>query len=113
MAKRAKKADLFGKLGFTSSMFSALGGAGALFLIVPRWGYGENLIAMGPTRASLTSLALILTFILGCFGFLAGLEGAANGEGKIKTFGWVGFWIGTIFTMVAIILGLCFKFYSV
>ncbi len=112
MAKRAKRAELFGKLGFSSSMFSAIGGLGASLVILKRWSFSNNIIVTGPTVAMLIKLALGLAFLLGAFGFLASLQGAADGEGRVKTLGWTGFWVGAVFTMVAIVMGMCFFFFG-
>jgi hypothetical protein len=109
MAKRTKRAELFGKLGFASSMISAIGGVGTSLVILHRWNFANNIIITGGTVSTLVTLALAITFVLGAFGFVASLEGAANGEGKSKSLGWTGYWVGAVFTMVAIIMGLCFK----
>jgi hypothetical protein len=113
MAKREKRAQLFGKLGLLGSLLAAIGAVAGMVLVIPRWNFSESLIFMGPTRSTITTMALFMTFVLGIGGFLGGLEGVTSEDKKIKSFGWIAFWFGVVSTMVAIILGLCIKYYSV
>jgi hypothetical protein len=112
MAKQEKRARLFGKIGLLCSLMAGLGAIGGLVLIVPRWNFSENLIVMGSPRATATMITLFLTIVLGIGGFLGGLEGAVSEDKKIRSFGWIAFWIGVISTMLAVVLGLCFRSYS-
>ncbi len=112
MAKQEKRAKLFGKIGLLCSILAAAGVLAGLILILPKWNFAENTIDMGTRRGPLTMADLFLTFVLGVAGFLGGLEGAASEVNKIRTFGWIAFWIGVISTMAAVVMGLCFKTYS-
>jgi len=117
MAKREKRAQLFGKLGLASAAIALIGGVATLIIMAQRWSIPEgkiteSVIYMKSGRAIAVYLGLFLTFLFGVFGFLAGLEGTTSTEGQIRKLGWLAFWIGAVFTMVAIVLGLCMKAYS-
>jgi hypothetical protein len=112
MGKREKRTLLFCKLGFISSILAAGAGLAALVMMLQRWQFQDNLIVMtGKLRPPLIMAGLFFAVVLGFLGFLGSLEGAANGQGKIKSLGWLGFAIGAISTMMGIILGMCFHFY--
>ncbi|MFA5863866.1 MAG: hypothetical protein WC975_04175 [Phycisphaerae bacterium] len=112
MSKREKRTLLFSKLGFTSSILAAGAGSAALVMMLQRWHFQDNMIVMtGKLRPLAVMAGLFLAVVLGFMGFLGSLEGAANGQGKIKSLGWLGFLIGAISAMMGIILGLCFHFY--
>ena len=120
MAKREKRAQLFGKLGLASAVLTFVGVVGSAVLLRKPWTIpdhnlakiSESMIVMGPTRSMVVYLGLFLTFAFGVFGFIAGLEATASAEAKIRKYGWIAFWVGTVCAMIAIVLGLCVKAYS-
>ncbi len=113
MAKRAKKIELYGKAGAICSLVAIVTVIVILIFMLHRWNFQENMILVGPRSKPFILLGLASAAFLGFLGFLGGLEGAAEGEGKIKTFGWFGFWAGVISAMGGVILAMCCWFYSI
>lgn len=114
MAKRAKarRVELFSKLGLAASILATILVAAIIIFMLRRWNFAEDLIFLGPRSKPALLFGSFLSAMFGFFGFLGGLEGASEGEGKVKTFGWFGFWAGVISTMAAVIAGMCVWFYS-
>jgi hypothetical protein len=112
MAKRAEKATKLGKLGLVSSLVAAMCDVAALAIMLPKWNFQEMIIDLGTVRKPIFMLAVFLAFVFGVAGFLLGLEGASHGEGKTKSLGWIGFWIGAVSAMAGIILGLLYLGYK-
>jgi hypothetical protein len=112
MSKQEKRARLFGRLGLLSSTLSALAVLSALIVMMPKWRSADGMFDLGTVRLPAALGSAGFAFLFGFLGFLGGLEGAAAGEGKIKSLGWVGFWVGVVGAMAGIVLGLCAKFYT-
>ncbi len=112
MAKRAKRIELYGKLGALCSIVSIAVVLSGFMFMLHRWNFQENFILLGNRSKPALMLGFAGAVMLGFLGFLGGLEGAAEGEGKTKTLGWLGFWAGAIGTVTGIILAMCCWFYS-
>ena len=114
MAKRAKarRVELFSKLGLAASILATVLVIAIVIFMLHRWNFSENLIFLGKRSKPALLLGTFLSAILGFGGFLGGLEGASEGEGRIKNFGWLGFWAGVISAMAAVIAGMCIWFYA-
>ncbi|NLE30171.1 MAG: hypothetical protein GX629_10935 [Phycisphaerae bacterium] len=112
MAKRARKIALLGTSGFVCAMIAAFSASAGLIIVLQKLNLQEKMLDLGHVRKPMALLAIFLSVVLGAAGFLLGLEGTSSEESKIRTFGWLGFWLGTISCMIGIVLGLIYWGYQ-
>ncbi len=111
--KKTKRIELYGKLGAICSLVAIIVILVGFAFMLHRWNFQENMILIGKRSKPILLLGMAGAAMLGFLGFLGGLEGASEGEGKIKTLGWFGFWVGVISTVSGLILAMCCWFYSI
>lgn len=112
MGRLDARARKFAQAGLVLSVVTWLGVVAALVLMLQKWDFQENLISVGPRRSPAILLALAGAIVCGVAGLLMSLEGPARLTDQWRGYGWVGFWLGAVGTMAAIVLGLCFHFYK-
>jgi len=112
MARAELRARRFMKFGLSASIVGCLGAIAAFGMMIQKWDFQENLIISGHRRTPMIMLALMVGIVCGFAGFLMSLEGAAVLKGRLRTYGWLGFWLGALGALAGLVLAVCFGFFK-